>query len=154
MSVPTTANATSPTSPACDGSAVILTTPFIAGATYTWFGPNGYSSTNFNPVLTDISADDAGQYYVIVEVPGCATAVSATTTVYVQPALPVAMLANDGPYCEGDSATLTILNPIDLNPTDTVIYEWFNAETMVSIGTTDTTFIGIANLEEGDDEEE
>jgi gliding motility-associated-like protein len=146
--VPSTANATGPTSPACDGSAVILTTPFITGGTYTWFGPNGYTSTNFNPVLIDVSAAAAGPYYVIVEVPGCATAVSATTTVYVQQALPVAMIANDGPYCEGDSATLTILNPIDLNPTDTVTYEWFNAETMVSVGITDTFFIGMTDLSE------
>lgn len=63
----TTSNA-----PVCTGSALNLYASAIPGATYNWTGPNGFSSTQQNPVVSS-SATTAmsGTYYVTSNLYGC-----------------------------------------------------------------------------------
>jgi len=67
-------------SPVCAGSSLNLTATAATGATYSWTGPNGFTSTLQNPALI-YSAAYAGTYTVQVTIPGCAIPAVAYTTV-------------------------------------------------------------------------
>jgi hypothetical protein len=93
---------------ACAGTTVTLTGTGPAGATYAWTGPNGFTSTQQNPTLTNVTAAMAGEYIVQVSVTTGACSNFASTTVTVNPAPPVPSLAPSASIiCPGSSATLT-----------------------------------------------
>ncbi len=93
---------------ACPGSTLTLTATGPAGATYAWTGPNGFTSTQQNPTLTNVTAAMAGTYSVKVSVTTGPCANFALTTVVVNPAPPVPVLATSAsPICPGSTATLT-----------------------------------------------
>ncbi|MCC6601387.1 MAG: PKD domain-containing protein [Crocinitomicaceae bacterium] len=75
-------------SPICEGSSIHLTTPFMSGASYSWAGPNGYSATTQNPVITNSTSSEAGTYSVSVTINGCTSTSSSTSVTIVS--LPVA----------------------------------------------------------------
>jgi gliding motility-associated-like protein len=82
----------------CAGEIIVLTADSIAGATYTWTGPQmNYPNTRTITILS-LSAGNAGQYTVFATVNGCVSAKD-TATVYLATE-PVAV----------DDVTLTI-NP-------------------------------------------
>lgn len=59
--------------PACVGESVQLSVTGGAGLTYTWTGPNGFSSTEQNPVIPKIAKEGMGVYTVVVgNATGCA----------------------------------------------------------------------------------
>ncbi|HET8946501.1 MAG TPA: immunoglobulin domain-containing protein [Candidatus Polarisedimenticolia bacterium] len=63
-------------SPACAGGTLHLSASTIPGATYAWTGPNGFTSTEQNPVLSGVTAADAGTYSVTASMGGCSSAAS------------------------------------------------------------------------------
>lgn len=67
-------------SPVCAGANLNLTASSISGASYSWTGPNGFTSLLQNPSLT-YSAAYAGTYTVQVNVAGCAVTTTAYTNV-------------------------------------------------------------------------
>lgn len=67
-------------SPVCAGGTLNLTASTVAGASYSWTGPNGFTSSLQNPSLT-YSAAYAGTYTVQVTIPGCAIPTTAYTNV-------------------------------------------------------------------------
>lgn len=67
-------------SPVCAGAALNLTATTIAGATYIWTGPNGFTSTLQNPTI-NYTAAYAGTYSVQVTAPGCGVASTAYTNI-------------------------------------------------------------------------
>jgi len=71
-------------SPVCVGTTINLQTPAVAGATYNWTGPNGYTSQQQNPVINNVTAADAGSYAVTLTVNGC-TGISGNVNVQVDP---------------------------------------------------------------------
>jgi hypothetical protein len=77
--------------PACEGSTLHLTAGTVAGATYAWTGPNGFTSSEQNPSIAGVTAATAGTYSVTATVNGC-TSAAGTTTVVVN----VAPLATNG----------------------------------------------------------
>jgi len=92
--------------PVCAGSTLSLTASTVAGATYSWTGPNGFVSTAQNPSIPNATPDASGQYSVTATVNGCASAAGTTTaTVNPIPAAPVA--GNNGPVCAGSTLDLT-----------------------------------------------
>ncbi|WP_300665963.1 PKD domain-containing protein [Fluviicola sp.] len=102
----------------CDGSLVFLhgTTTSSGTPTFSWTGPNSFTSTLQDP--THVAQTGTHTYQLIVSVNGCQSApVSTTVTIY---AIPVALVSNTGPYCAG--------SPIVLNSsttsTGTVNYSW------------------------------
>jgi hypothetical protein len=74
-------------SPLAAGGTLNLTASTIAGATYDWTGPNGFSSTQQNPGISNVTSMHAGVYSVTATVNGC---VSAVATVNVSVTLSVA----------------------------------------------------------------
>src|SRR6185436_12173183 len=75
--------------PYCEGGTISLSTPTLAGATYAWTGPNGFTSALQNPTRTAALAN-AGTYSVTVTVNGCMSAAGTTNVVVnATPATPV-----------------------------------------------------------------
>ncbi|MCS6904888.1 MAG: fibronectin type III domain-containing protein [Bacteroidia bacterium] len=95
-------------SPACIGNKVQLFASSIPGASYAWFGPNGYSSSEQNPEILNISTAQAGTYSVIARLGNCNSPVSPTTVVVRDFNLRFTAGSNS-PICEGD--TLRLLAP-------------------------------------------
>jgi gliding motility-associated-like protein len=89
--------------PSCEGENLTLTAS--AGATYTWTGPNGFTSSVQNPIINGITSAGNGTYYVTLTTAlGCTN--NDSTTVDVNPA-PTADAGNDANICEGSTITLT-----------------------------------------------
>ncbi|HKD11583.1 MAG TPA: choice-of-anchor tandem repeat GloVer-containing protein [Thermoanaerobaculia bacterium] len=92
--------------PICAGSTLQLTATTVAGATYAWTGPNGFTSTAQNPSIANATTAASGTYTVHAIVGGCSSAAATTTaTVNAIPAAPTA--GNNGPICAGSTLQLT-----------------------------------------------
>src|SRR5204863_120343 len=79
--------------PLCVGATLNLSTAAVAGATYSWSGPNGFTSSLQNPSITNVTAAAAGTYSVTVtQTSTTCTSAAGTTTVVINPipATPVA----------------------------------------------------------------
>ena len=57
--------------PVCDSSTLNLTASSYPGATYSWSGPNGFTSNLQNPSITPAVLADSGTYSVTVTALGC-----------------------------------------------------------------------------------
>ena len=69
-------------SPVCQASTIHLSTTPVTGAAYLWTGPNGFSSTDQNPVIANVTAANAGTYTLVLTIKGCST-IPATVDVNV-----------------------------------------------------------------------
>lgn len=65
-------------SPVCSGDTIKLTASGIPNATYTWSGPNGFSSSVQNPKIPAAVAANSGTYSVTVTVGNCSSTPSTT----------------------------------------------------------------------------
>ena len=65
-------------SPVCVGDPINLMVTDVEGATFEWTGPNGFISTEQNPVIDAATEADAGDYTVVVTIDGCPATVSYT----------------------------------------------------------------------------
>jgi gliding motility-associated-like protein len=88
---PSPSTATSNT-PVCLGSIIQLNTPAVARATYMWTGPNGFSSSEQNPTIDNVTTAASGTYNLFVIVNGCISAPATTNVNVDEPPL-----ANAGP---------------------------------------------------------
>ena len=101
--VPTTTAGSN--SPLCVGATLNLTATNSTGATYSWTGPGGFTSTQQNPSLPNVTTGNAGTYTVTVSANGCTStstvnvAVNSTFNATITPA---------GPFCVNDPA-ITLL---------------------------------------------
>jgi len=138
---PATPSATTD-SPVCAGATLTLTTPAVTGATYNWSGPNGFSSTDQNPVIANATAATDGTYFVTITVDGC-TSANGTAIVAVTP-LPVVTIVN------GASVAICPAETVTLTASGAATYEWSTLETTASIDvspavTTTYTVTGTTN---------
>jgi gliding motility-associated-like protein len=93
-------------SPVCTGQTLMLSADTIAGATYTWTGPNSFSSTLQNPTISPATLSAAGTYTVVV-FNGCASA-PATVSVTINPTPATPNPNSNSPVCEGSTIALTV----------------------------------------------
>ena len=66
------------------GMTLNLTASTVLGATYSWTGPNGFTSTAQNPSIPNASASLSGEFSVVATIDNCPS-LPATTTVTVGP---------------------------------------------------------------------
>jgi gliding motility-associated-like protein len=92
--------------PVCEGGALSLTGGLAGMTTYSWTGPNGFTSLLQNPSISaNATLAMAGVYTLIVtNASGCTNTITTTVTVN---ALPVATVSNNGPVCAGSALSLT-----------------------------------------------
>ena len=86
----------------CEGDALSLKTPTLSGATYSWTGPNSFTSSSQNPTKSSVTIADSGIYYVTVSlVAGCASSAGSTSlTVYRKPS---ASISGNASVCTGST---------------------------------------------------
>lgn len=100
------------TGPYCAGATIQLNTG--AANTYTWTGPNSFTSNLQNPTIATSSVANAGTYTVIVtNASGCTGSV--TTNVVVNP-IPVPVIGSNSPVC--------LSAPINLTSGGGTTYSW------------------------------
>ncbi|MBI5220071.1 MAG: hypothetical protein HY958_14180 [Bacteroidia bacterium] len=124
--------------PVCIGESLNLTASAISGATYSWTGPNGFTSSQQNPtVSTSATTAMDGTYSVVAMVNGCSSS-AGTTTVQVNPTAPVAVSISASPsntICSGTSVTFTATPS---NGGTTPVYQWqVNSS---NVGTNSSTY--------------
>jgi hypothetical protein len=93
--------------PICEGTTLNLSLTTIAGATYNWTGPDGFTSTLQNPtVAANANAFMTGNYEVTATLNGC-TSIVETTNVSVNPIPLAPTVSYNGPVDEGDTLALS-----------------------------------------------
>src|SRR5260221_2086953 len=89
--------------PRCVGTTLNLTSS--GGTSYSWTGPNGFTSLVQNPTIASVTAAAGGSYTVTVtDANGCTATASATVTVN---ALPIPTAGSNTPRCVGTTLNLT-----------------------------------------------
>jgi|GEM_PF-2442002 gliding motility-associated-like protein len=91
---------------ACSGTGTLsLSTTAPIGATFVWSGPNGFSSTQQNPVITNAAYADSGLYNVAVTVAGCTGNTSVVGVVHQTPLL---VITNPTAVCTFTGIDITV----------------------------------------------
>jgi hypothetical protein len=86
--------------PICDGSQLFLSGSASGGITFSWTGPNGFSSTIQNPQINPATTLASGTYtFTTVSAQGCSN--SATTNVFVSAIPAVTVSATTNVSCNG-----------------------------------------------------
>jgi PKD repeat protein len=99
-------------SPVCIGDTIKLTSG--GGTSYSWIGPNGYSSNTQNPEILNAQINMNG-YYIVNVTDGNSCTNSDSTLVTVNP-LPTVIVGSNSPVCIGDT--------IKLNSSGGITYTW------------------------------
>lgn len=110
-----------------------LTTSEVEPA-YLWTGPGGFSSTEQNPTLSNITANQAGTYSLQVEIApnGCLSSISTTDITVQNLPQPLAVNTGDANFCVGKMVNLTTPNQTGFT------YSW-NKDGVAIAGETTTT---------------
>jgi hypothetical protein len=96
-------------SPVCTGQTLSLSASNIAGATYSWTGPNGFTSNAQNPVINNVTAAGAGTYSVTAATATCGTSPASNVNVVINALTVTPVASNAGPVCEGSATSLRLL---------------------------------------------
>lgn len=135
-------------SPICMNGTINLTANTITGATYAWTGPDGFTSTQQNPTITNLSAAKAGTYSVTATVNGC-TSTAGTTSVTITPNVTpsVSITSSSTEICTstqtGSTPVIFTANPVEggTNPS----FQWKNGTTNVGTNSPTYTANSLAN---------
>lgn len=113
-------------SPVCEGSNIQLFATTIAGATYSWSGPNDFTSNDQNPIISDVDINHSGAYSVEVTFDGCtSTPVTVFVVVHEIPSAPDAFA--NSPLCESDQLNLSA------NSSSGAQFQWWGPEAFFSV---------------------
>ncbi len=108
-------------SPLCVGENLHLNADTIPNATYFWSGPNGFSSTQQNPIVFNVTLEDAGEYQLIITVNGNSSD-PVSTTVMVG-ALPDPEF-DFNTACFGDTTYFTDMSTVDPPTSSITTWDW------------------------------
>ncbi len=89
-------------SPLCEGSTLQLSSN-LAGGTYSWSGPSGFTSTSANPTINGVTIANSGYYVLNGSVSGCPIR-SDSVSVIVSIKPPPPTVTTPLIYCAGDAA--------------------------------------------------
>jgi hypothetical protein len=118
--------------PLCVGQTLNLSITTVTGATYSWTGPNGFSSSSQSPSIEGLTTNASGTYCVTVTANGCAT--TNCTSVAVYP-LPTATVSGSTTNCAGASITIEA----ELTGTAPWVVTWSDGITESNITASPTT---------------
>ncbi|MCZ2460881.1 MAG: lamin tail domain-containing protein, partial [Chitinophagales bacterium] len=109
-------------SPVCSGTTLNLTAS--GGATYSWTGPNGFTSNSQNPSITNVTTNASGDYTVTVtDGNGCSA--TATTNVVINQTPVISASPSSQVVCSGENfAPISISTNIP-----GVTYSWTRTNT-------------------------
>lgn len=93
----------------CEEGEIELTASAVEGATFSWVGPNGFTSADQNPTIASAALTNAGTYTVTATITGGCSSVSASADVAVDPTTVEGVLSGDLTVCEGvDNGTVEL----------------------------------------------
>jgi len=95
-------------SPACIGGNINLFVESSPNATYSWTGPNGFTSNQQNPVLTNVTVANAGPYTVTISVTGTNCTFTATSTAVTVNPTPTMTSGNTATICSGGTFSIPL----------------------------------------------
>lgn len=126
--------------PLCVGETLHLYADTIPNASYYWSGPNGFLSTQQNPVIPNVTLANAGNYSCVITVNGQSSDPAITNVVIYS--LPGAVLASpDTTICIGDPA-YAIFNFTGWGPFKITYSDGSNTLVATGLyGPTDTIFL-------------
>ena len=90
------------TSTACFGSDIKLAATELLNVNYQWTGPNNFSSTIFNPTITNATMIDSGMYIVVANINGCGVSTDSVRVV-VNPKPTIHFLKSIDTVCLGSA---------------------------------------------------
>ena len=137
---PSGVTASATPSPVCQGSSLALLGAATGATTYSWSGPNGYSSTLLNPAAFTTSSLSAGVYTLTAtNANSCAAAAMSNTVTLSTP--PTAVVASVTPttVCIGNNITLTG------SASGASSYSWSGPDSYVSTNANPAAFAATAN---------
>ncbi len=127
-------------SPVCEGTSIQLTATQIPGATYSWQGPEFTSSVRNPSIPNADSSEHAGEYTLVVDVAGCASALE-TIIVDIKPAPTQPQLVANTPICISEADALLRLSVREQSLSEGASYAWYDA-----FGPLDTTLAGVLDI--------
>lgn len=137
--------------PVCSSDTLkLFSTPYNTGFTYSWTGPDNFSTTSTtsaDTVRTNMTANAGGDYIITAESNGCMR--SDTTTVVIKLAAAKPRLEATTPVCNGDSM---VLGANDLTTGSVVVFSGpggFLDSTGIPISSTQPVFAGRGNMTPG-----
>ena len=94
-------------SPVCTTQTLQLNGGTDIGTSYSWTGPNGFSSSSQNPSITNVSSAAAGSYSLkAISIAGCESVISTTTVVINTSPSPLTIAPLTSSVCAGASVNL------------------------------------------------
>ena len=136
VSGPTTPSFFAPPS-VCQGATINFNAATIAGATYHWTGPNGFTSSLEDPSIPNATILNSGTYSLYVDDAGGCSSLLATSDVFVIPTGQPPFTTNS-PVCQGDTIHLSSTYQDSL-----LTYHWSGPNSWVD-STTGSPFIANA----------
>lgn len=97
----------------CQGGTLNLTANASPAPTsYSWTGPNGFTSNQQNPVINNVLTSHSGNYIVTASYTSPSTTLICTATntvaVYVNSTPTINSVSNSGPVCQGTAVNLSV----------------------------------------------
>lgn len=109
-------------SPVCTGNTLSLTCVASGTAapsyTYTWAGPNSFTSTAINPTIAATTSLQSGIYTVTINPGACPITQTISITVNTTPT--ISSITNNGPVCQGSN----IIFNVNSTSSGTTSYQW------------------------------
>ena len=109
--------------PICANNTLNLFSTFSSQAQYSWSGPNGFTSTLQNPVITNATASNSGTYSLNLTFPGltCLLDTSLQVTVRANPTIQIATVTNVSCFGQANGSIA-----ITTSGTSPFTYSWSN----------------------------
>ena len=111
--------------------------------TINWSGPNGFTSSETNPVINNVSSDDLGVYTVqVMDDSSCSSIMYAIELSEIPEPINRPVIIQSRSACKGSALELIATEYID----STAIYTWYGPDGILSTNSNNT--ISISNFEE------
>ena len=116
----------------CETDTITLNASTVSGVDYSWTGPNGFVSTDEDPIINGVTSLNSGNYILTLtdQVTGCSSLPNSNDTLSVlvnaAPIISLGVLANDNVPCLGDSL---YIDAITISGVD---YSWTGPNGFVS----------------------
>lgn len=121
--------------PLCEGEDLQLFCNAYTTNGYHWTGPNGYTSTDQNPIIHNVTAADSGDYVVTFRPGGASEDASGVTHVSIYPRPSASILASDDNICNGGNVDLygsSIMEGVPCGQPECT-YQWSTGATVPNI---------------------
>ncbi len=136
--LPTTTIAINPYPTICNNGTINLIAP-SGGNSYTWTGPNAFSSSIQNPTLTNVGSINQGVYSLSVTTGGCLN--TGTVSINIFNPLGFSILPNNATVCVGKTGTLSAAS---IGGSGAYNYNWSPTQGLASPNSSNTSFTGLA----------